>query len=237
MPIVQCSCLGKKGRTGNQCMQAAVARAYAELTGSELQIPADWEGRKVFVGWDKFAPIGDRQIRADEKHFHPDKGVVNIDLDGYFQQQRFIDLLSRRKLKEWFTIKPEVAAKYLPAREPYCAMHLRHGDYEAFAHIYAIIEQESYLRAYDNFGCDLPIVWVRAEDGHDWLHDFLVMQRADVLFRANSTFSWWAAALSDGKVYSPLVAGKHGHVDVEFVAGNWPRCVDLPNVTDLHLPE
>jgi hypothetical protein len=61
--------------------------------------------------------------------------------------------------------------------------------------------------------------------------------KARILFRANSTFSWWAATLGNPMlVYSPVVEGLRGlQMDVKFVPGNEPRCVDLPNTHDFKI--
>jgi hypothetical protein len=52
------------------------------------------------------------------------------------------------------------------------------------------------------------------------LTDFFIMMNCKTLFRANSSFSWWAATLGTCKVYSPQVGTQTGWVDVPFVAGN-----------------
>ena len=65
----------------------------------------------------------------------------------------------------------------------------------------------------------------------DWLHDFLKLYFARTIFRANSSFSWWAATLSPtAKVFSPVVDKRHIYgvdgieeIDVEFVEGNHPH--------------
>ena len=73
----------------------------------------------------------------------------------------------------------------------------------------------------------------------DWLEDFLKLYFARTIFRANSSFSWWAAFLSPtATVYSPvvdrrLVYGVDGQeeVEYEFVPGNHPHwmygCEDI----------
>jgi len=65
----------------------------------------------------------------------------------------------------------------------------------------------------------------------DWLEDFLRLYFARTIFRANSSFSWWAAFLSPtATVYSPvldksLIYGVDGleEIDVNFVEGNHPH--------------
>jgi hypothetical protein len=73
----------------------------------------------------------------------------------------------------------------------------------------------------------------------DWLPDFIKLYFARTIFRANSSFSWWAAFLSpNAKVYSPVVNRQavYGRdsveeVDYEFVEGNHPHwmygCSDI----------
>ena len=65
----------------------------------------------------------------------------------------------------------------------------------------------------------------------DWLEDFLRLYFARTIFRANSSFSWWAAFLSPtAAVYSPVVDRRlvygvdaHEEVEYEFVPGNHPH--------------
>lgn len=66
----------------------------------------------------------------------------------------------------------------------------------------------------------------------DWLEDFLRLYFARTIFRANSSFSWWAAFLSPtAKVYSPVldkqsIYGRDGimhEISVDFVEGNHPH--------------
>jgi hypothetical protein len=66
----------------------------------------------------------------------------------------------------------------------------------------------------------------------DWLEDFLRLYFARTIFRANSSFSWWAGFLSPiAKVYSPVldnesIYGRNGimyEISVNFVEGNHPH--------------
>ena len=77
----------------------------------------------------------------------------------------------------------------------------------------------------------------------DWLEDFLKLYFARTIFRANSSFSWWAAFLSPtATVYSPvvnrrLIYGVDGHeeVEYEFVPGNHPHW--MYGCDDIHFRE
>ena len=55
------------------------------------------------------------------------------------------------------------------------------------------------------------------------------MINAKVLLRSNSTFGFWAGFFNGSDVYSPVVQGKVGFNDVEFVKGNHSA---ICNVTD-----
>jgi len=127
---------------------------------------------------------------------------------------------------------------------------------------YSVISRESYLRAFRTFGyAEESIHWVSDDytgQWHvgrkmrfrgawdyptgsqylpgimfDWLDDFLKLYFARTIFRANSSFSWWAATLSPtAKVFSPVVQTRHiygvdglAEIDVDFVEGNHPHWV------------
>ena len=77
----------------------------------------------------------------------------------------------------------------------------------------------------------------------DWLNDFLAIYFARTIFRANSSFSWWASFLSPtAKIYSPVldqlvVYGIDGkkEIDVEFVEGNHPHW--MYDTCDIFIPK
>jgi len=63
----------------------------------------------------------------------------------------------------------------------------------------------------------------------DFFPDFLTTHFARIIIRANSSFSWWSAHLSDGIVYSPKVPDRAEKVtgpywvDCKFIQGNAPH--------------
>lgn len=84
----------------------------------------------------------------------------------------------------------------------------------------------------------------RSEKIFDWLEDFLRLYFARTIFRANSSFSWWAGFLSPtATVYSPVldkqvVYGLNGvleEIRVNFVKGNHPHW--MYNGPDINIPE
>lgn len=223
------------GGFGNQLFQYAFARSYAEKYDAILETP-QWIGQSIFELSD---PTIHHKLPSVDFDEIPN-GIVNINLHGYFQSQSAINFMSRSKLKSWFKfrnntniIKPQIAA------------HVRRGDYVNLNNIYCVINKQSYLSACEKHNLSGDITWVQDSPCKNkdipFLDDFLLLMNADVLLRANSTFSWWAGTLGRCRVFSPIVENRIGYQNVEFVEGNWPRMVDTSNcgthVTDLHLGE
>lgn len=133
---------------------------------------------------------------------------------------------------------------------------------------YSVVSKDSYFRCFEKFDFNPEkIEWVsddyigtwhkdrpkairagwtypRGSDfldkiGFDWLDDFLKLYFARSIFRANSSFSWWAACLSPvAKIYSPVIDKQiiYGvdaveEIEVDFVEGNQPHwmydCQDI----------
>jgi hypothetical protein len=197
--IVTVSCLGNQGQFGNQLFQYAYARAYSESIGAELHTP-DWIGRPLF-GLNE--PVM--------------QGLGDVDLVGYFQQPEHLALLSKTKLKKWFRFANPIK---VPKHE--LVFHQRRGDYLNYPDFWGVVSDDSYKKAALEIGLN-PQDAVVLDDsrGSDFmLTDFFIMMNCKTLFRANSSFSWWAATLGTCKVYSPQVGTQTGWVDVPFVAGN-----------------
>jgi len=134
---------------------------------------------------------------------------------------------------------------------------------------YSVLSKESYFKAFRKYGFEPETIqWVsddylgkwhpnRRESNRggwsypvgseymgptlifDWLPDFIKLYFARTIFRANSSFSWWASFLSPtAKVYSPVIhrqaiygRDSYEEVDYEFVEGNHPHwmygCSDI----------
>lgn len=125
---------------------------------------------------------------------------------------------------------------------------------------YSVISKDSYLAAFEKFGfAPDEVQWV--SDDHtgrwhvgrpqryragwsypvgseyvpgivfDWLDDFLKLYFARTIFRANSSFSWWAGLLSPtARVISPVLNRRHIYgvdgmeeIMVDFVDSNDPQ--------------
>jgi hypothetical protein len=240
--IVQIKLLGY---FGNQLHQYAAARAYAQAIDAVLEVPADWVGRRIFVGHDKH-PTFSRELperNGGDSGAPPwlEWGESDVRLAGYFQMSAWAEKFSRAELRSWFQVNAHVDAACGQTRTPpgTIAAHLRQGDYIGH-YAYCNVTQESYLLACLEHDLDTSrLVWVAQDSAKSvpgvpgefsYLPDWLTLVRADILLRANSTFSWWAGALSQGDVYSPVVDDKVGWNTVPFVKGNHPRCAH----TDRH---
>jgi hypothetical protein len=125
---------------------------------------------------------------------------------------------------------------------------------------YSVISMDAYYRAFEMFGYSpdaiewvsddyagkwhvgrkrrYPGTWTYPTGSQyvpglvfDWLDDFLKLYFARTIFRANSSFSWWAGALSPtAKVFSPVLDKRHIYgvdgtqeIVVDFVEGNQPH--------------
>jgi hypothetical protein len=233
------------GGFGNQLFQYAFARAYAETYGATLLTP-DWIGQKIFV-------LSNKSLSLDLPYSGFDEipnGRTNIILNGYFQFQEAINFMSRSKLRTWFQLRSEWKHRFtthLPI-----AAHVRRGDYVGLGNIFCLVSEASYIAACKNYNLDVNNVnWVQegrrtiSQDllsfGLSFMEDFALLMNAQILLRANSSFSWWAAVLGSGRVFSPMVEDRVGMQDIDFVEGNWPRMVDSRNcgsrITDLHLKD
>jgi len=233
------------GGFGNQLFQYAFARAYAEAHNAMLLTPG-WVGQRIFT-------ISNPPLDYNLPHAGFDEipnGKVNITLNGYFQSQAAIDFMSRSQLRAWFQLRDEWKQRF--TERLLIAAHIRRGDYIGLSNIYCLVSENSYNVACRKFGLNQDnIHWIQegnhrqAQDlidiGVPFLDDFVLLMNADVILRANSSFSWWAATLGKGRILSPLVEDRVGMHDVEFVEGNWPRMVDSRNcrmhITDLHLKD
>lgn len=218
------------GRFGNRLFRAAKALALAEQIGAELRMEA-WEGERIFTldGWTPKRP----------------DGTEDIVIDGYCQNQQSL-IYSRSDCRRWFKLRPEVEEKLKPFASNGPVGHIRKGDFISAG--YPVLTESAIRMAAHK--CGLPVVHTVSDE---WptkseeftgdlamLPDFYIMMTAPILFRANSTYSYWASVLGNGLTFSPVITGLAGgveHDNVPYVEGNWPRLAELPNITDLHLKE
>jgi hypothetical protein len=216
------------GRFGNKLFQWAHAKALSEQEGVELITPP-WEGNFIFG-----IPESRKRQAGD------------VEVGEYRQQQKDL-IYTRQQVREWLCVRKELldATEFIWGNQPEVMAHRRVGDYIGYG--YPVVSAESYEKAifgrgYEAFGVvsdESPRTCAGMSGDLAFIPDFISLLKAKILFRGNSTFSWWAATLGDSLVYSPVVDGLEGgkEHDVEFVLGNHPKFCNLPCVTDLYLKE
>jgi hypothetical protein len=98
------------------------------------------------------------------------------------------------------------------------AIHVRRGDYVGNSFYVDLMETDYYERAMEEFPGEKFLVfsddieWCKKQEifkdcefsGSDELTDFNRMAGCKGVIMANSSYSWWAAYLSKGKVVAPL---------------------------------
>lgn len=223
--MINGSLIGGFGRLGNSISQYVGLKHYCKEHGYQLCVPQNWEGRELF------SSITEPNIVAELPFVTEGElvGQDNVSLkDSYFQDSRWVCQWSRSQIKEWLVPRRTV-------KGPKIAIHQRRGDYKDLGH-YAVVSDKSYVDAFKEFGYSMSNAKIYSDDiGGDPHQDFLEIMNAEVIFRANSTYSWWAATLSNAKVYSPVVNDLGGWRDVPFVEGNHPRLCYM--FGDLHIKE
>lgn len=223
------------GRFGNQMFQYAFARAYADSIGATLQTEP-WVGEDIFQ-------ISHQRISQELPVVSDSElvlGDADIRIEGYSQLSRCA-IYTEEQARSWFVLKPWVSdllKKHVPVGN--CS-HRRTGDYVAAP--YPIVSVKSYQDAWRQYGFD-DMPFVEEHSGNivdglpEFLPDFYRLCVAPVMFRANSTYSWWAGVLNTGQVFSPEVCGlpyNIEHDNVPFRRGNYARICDLHMVEDICL--
>ena len=240
------------GRWGNCIGQYSFARSLAQRLNAPIQIP-DWIGRKIFMGVND--PYIDNSLNLPKLPAESVPSHSGVALHGYYQFQGAFDVMRRHELNEWLKIKPELMALCPKPRPFYIVCHVRYGDYITHQNLFAVVKRECFERVIKQYGYNFDdVIWLTEENPQPgsmllpanmrFLYDFMLLMQADVVFRANSTFSFWGAALGNKKkIYSPVIGDKIGmRTDIDFVEGNHSATISMkyhPKVihSDMHLPE
>ena len=254
---------------GNRLGQYAFARAYAEKHGCQLQTNR-WMGQKIFQIDDP--PIERELPQYGMEELEYWDGATDIQIAGWGQHQKnLIYSRADARRYFTFRPEILELLKAVPHLEIAAHLRWADFLAFPEANFIAI-SAESYRVACDKFGLDRnkitflaeesPLVvpgidpgqWLFPHSDHHtrgtdervtnmgFLPDFYAMMTADVLFRANSTFSLWAGILGNHKrIFSPDVRGigklKEAQF-VPFVEGNhMPISDGYGGHSELHLRE
>jgi hypothetical protein len=144
-------------------------------------------------------------------------------LNGYFQTFRYFERVSKEllplKLKsetEWFKITLKILQE-----SNFVSIHIRRGDYEKLSQNYGLLSADYYRRAIEKiealsikgryviFSDDIDkarevlsglvseeAFWIDPPENVSPVESLMLMSHATANIIANSTFSWWGAALN-----------------------------------------
>lgn len=189
-PCVQMPDLGSNGRFGNQILQYAALRIYAEESGVPLACP-DWIGRELFALQDKTIaqnrrapPITEEEACAVLKGQTPAR--PNVSLSGYFCSDGELWTGREAQIRSFFRLAPryltpmnQALASLRQRGRTVVAMHLRRGDFGSGRYWIA------------------PTAWYRS-----WLEQHWSKLDSPVLYIASDSKS----LTSDFSEYSPVTA-------------------------------
>ena len=240
----------KYARFGNQLFRYATAKAYAQKHNYILEVPKNWIGREIFENVKD--PIVENEYLKCNLEDIPN-GESYIKLEGHFEHQKSVDLYSKQDVLWWFKLKEQY--DYPKIKDYYTTSHLRRGDFFNIKNRRCIVAKVCFKKAIIDNGYDInKIIWIGEDIKQPFyeefnipkefyfLYDFVLLKNADVIFRSDSTFSWWSAALSNAKIFSPIIGSKIGwNHDIKFIEGNHPTLFyysrDPSKTTDLYLKD
>ena len=232
-----------RGRLGNQMFQYAITRIIAEKNNYNFYIPKEKNGNgqniSDYFNLETGVIDGNIQRRYEENpDQNYDPNLFNIFdftlISGFFQTEKYF-LGYEEKIKDWFKVKKtneieELLNKY-PINE-YCYIHFRGGDYkdmpnwslpkkyydDAMNEIgdfkFLVITDD--IEFANNFFVGVDII------SNDIMTDFALLYYSKYCIIPNSSFSWWAAWLSDKtKTIAPLGWINYNKQDGTF----WPSDV------------
>jgi hypothetical protein len=213
MKLLQLPNPGNNGRLGNQLFTIASTIGLSLRHGYTPRFPADWKYRDVFNIPDEW--FGDM-----------------VDYDGVFIESGYeycemypkgcnviqIERSYLQSPKYWEGYEAEVR-QYLtpkgcnPGSRDAVGIHYRRGDYVGNPNYVQLSEAYYYKVAFYG-STDSEYTIARSDDAKfiklEWgqtcgteIEDFIALAECKENIISNSTFSWWAAYISGGKVVAP----------------------------------
>ena len=203
---------GYFGWLGNQMFQYAATYATSKRCGVDCAFP---ENNPNLFELFNLSALKNKTVtryiyQEPEFEYCPIPERDGLTLFGYFQSEKyFFDY--RDDIRKEFTLKNPKFPDSL--EEEHIGIHVRRGDYLNLQDVHPVCSMEYYEKALKELP-DLP-VYIFSDD-IDWckdnfkgdrfkfsdqnfIEDFELMTKCSYHIIANSSFSWWAAWLSDSK--------------------------------------
>tara|TARA_B100001057_G_scaffold324894_1_gene325091 strand:+ start:3706 stop:5628 length:1923 start_codon:yes stop_codon:yes gene_type:complete len=169
------------------------------------------------------------------------------DCNWFYEKVKLSEIRTYLKFTEEVK-NTDMYKKLQDAQGTYDVAHFRRTDIARKNYVggHSMVSKKSYHEAFDKFNVDeSKVVWISDEQKIgwkfnenvpnisgktiSWLPDFLKIMFARKIFRSNSSFSLWAAWLSNAEVFAPWLheysPGKE--VDFDFVQGNHPHWMSV----------
>ena len=209
---------------GNRLFQYCWARQIAEHKGFYFKVNPilgfaetynDIPGIKFFEN-ELITPEATQTFDMEQIYNHLGKVIIC----GYSQRYEYYSN-NKQNIKKWLKIEDENL--YEIPTEDDIVVNVRLGDYVnlgwdlPIAYYEEMLNSEKYKNAY--IICDEPqnpklnklvsmgcIIKDNTQyEDKKYIADFIFVKNAKKVIIANSTFSWWAAFLGEGKVYYPYI--------------------------------
>lgn len=202
-------------RLGNQLFQIAAAIGLAKKYNDTVYFP-DWNYSRYFEGdFSNYNSREDTEYHYSEPHFAYSEIPYkkNMSINGYFQSPKYFSNC-KKFIKQTFKLKPiETSIEILPNS---CFIHVRRGDYVNLTQHHPLKTWDNYYKkAVEKIDQFFPAKYYIFSDeldkvknefpvhplfeyvnGGDEVTDFYLMTKCQYQIIGNSSFSWWAAWLS-----------------------------------------
>lgn len=215
-------------RLGNQLFEVATAYHLAKTYQKRLVLlpkgNSGYEPYPIILKCSEGQETPSKAILIEEPYTQPlmDLSIVkdidnDVILKGYFQSDKYF---TREDVEELFPIPAEIKEKY-SYLEDYVCISVRRGDYLLLGDMFNVINAEWYEEMYHKYFegkkiliCSDDIEWCKNNfklPNMEFLENknttsterLFIMAMCENHIISCSTFSWWAAYLSNGKVIAP----------------------------------
>ena len=212
--MISFSKLGRLGRLGNQLFQYAYLRSQANRLGVRYSCPT-WIGDDIFNLNESNRVVSSSACLLSylepKENCGFNRCAVNVkdntDVCGFFQTPKY----SSPQALKWFKV-PE--RRVVASHAEYVGIHIRFGDYTNLAHVYPAMTDSYYQQAFAQFPHGKFLVFsddltmaksrfakfsnldINYYQGNSDLDDFFALASCGSHIICNSSFSWWAAYLS-----------------------------------------